>query len=270
MIIDFHTHAFADGLAERAMAKLAGNSGFPHALDGTVGALRASMRKAGIGRAVVCPIATRPHQFGGIREWARELRATAPELEVLLSVHPDDPLVLEHLEETAAEGFKGIKFHPYYQGFAVDGPRMFPIYEKIRDLNLLAVFHCGFDVAFPHDRVCDAAKMRRLSEDLPGFKLVATHFGGWSDWDEAERHIIGRPIWLDASMTSPFVSRDRLKRMALAHPAEYLLFGTDSPWTDESAELAIWKGLGMPEGWLERFFGGNAARLLDGAGQPRA
>ena len=264
MKIDFHTHAFEDALAERALAKLVGNSGLEPALDGTVGALRASMRQAGIGRAVVCPIATRPHHFGGIREWARRLRETAPELEMLLSVHPDDPDAARHLEETAAEGFKGVKFHPYYQDFAVDERRMYPIYEKIRELNLLAVFHCGYDIAFPHIPACTPAKIRRLADDLPGFKLVATHFGGWMDWDDAERHIIGQPIWLDTSMASPSLPPERLKRMALAHPADRLLFGTDSPWTGESGEIALWKSLGMDEAWLEGFFGGNAERLLAG------
>lgn len=270
MIIDFHTHAFADGLAERAIAKLRGNSGLDTALDGTVGDLRASMKNAGIARAVVCPIATRPHHFEGIREWARGLRQTAPELEVLLSIHPDDPDALAHLEETAAECFKGVKFHPYYQGFAVDEPRMYPIYEKLRELNLLSVFHCGFDIAFPRDRLCDASRIARLADDLPGFKLVATHFGGWNDWDEAECHLLGRPVWLDTSMTSPFVPRDRLRRMALAHPADRLLFGTDSPWTSEPEELSIWRSMGLPQPWLEGFLGGNASRLLSDSGSSPA
>jgi hypothetical protein len=270
MIIDFHTHAFADALAGRALAKLAGNSGLQPALDGTVGSLRASMRRAGIARAVLCPIATRPHHFDGIRDWARELRTSAPELETLVSVHPDDPAAARHLEEAAAEGFKGVKFHPYYQDFAVDEPRMYPIYEKIRDLGLLAVFHCGFDIAFPHTPLCNPAKIRRLADDLPGFKLVATHFGGWMDWDEAERHVIGRPIWLDTSMTSPSLPPERLRRMALSHPAEYLLFGTDSPWTDESAEIALWRSLDLPPDRLDAFLGGNASRLLASVGFPPA
>lgn len=267
-IIDFHTHAFADALAGRALAKLAANSGLGHALDGTVGALRASMRRAGIGRSVVCPIATRPHHYAGIRDWAREVRASAPDLEMLVSVHPDDPQAAAHLEEAAADGFKGVKFHPYYQGFSVDEPRMRPLYGKIRDLNLMVVVHCGFDIAYPHDRWCNPAKIAHLAEDFPGLKLVATHFGGWMDWEESARTLLGRPIWLDASMASPFLPPERVREMALAHPAEYLLFGTDSPWTDQSAEVAFWKSLDLGDGFLRGFFGGNAERLLASAGRP--
>jgi uncharacterized protein len=31
------------------------------------------------------------------------------------SLHPDDPLLFEHLQEVNDEGFKGVKMHPYYQ-----------------------------------------------------------------------------------------------------------------------------------------------------------
>lgn len=267
-VIDFHTHAFADALAGRALAKLAANSGLGHALDGTVGALRASMRRAGIDRAVVCPIATRPHHYAGIRDWARAVRASAPELEMLVSVHPDDPHAAEHLEEAAADGFKGVKFHPYYQGFSVDEPRMRLLYGTIRDLNLLVVFHCGFDIAYPRDPWCNPAKIARLADDFPGLKLVATHFGGWMAWEESARTLLGRPIWLDVSMAFPFLPPERVRGMALAHPAEYLLFGTDSPWTDQSAELARWRSLDLGEDFLRSLLGGNAARLLASAGRP--
>lgn len=118
------------------------------------------------------------------------------------------------LEETEAEGFKDGKFHPYYQDYVVDGRRMYPTYGKNRERNLMAVFHCGYDIAFPRTPACNPAKIRRRADDLPGFKLVATHFGGWMDCDEAERHIIGQPIWLDTSRTSPSLPPERLKRMA--------------------------------------------------------
>ena len=145
---------------------------------------------------------------------------------------------------------------------------MRPIYEKIRELSLLVVFHCGYDIAFPHDRWCNPAKIARLAEDFPGLKLVATHLGGWMEWEESARTLIGRPIWLDVSMASPFLAPERIREMVLAHPAEYLLFGTDSPWTDQSAEVAFWEGMGLDEDFLGGFFGGNAERLLASVGRP--
>ena len=48
MIIDFHTHTFPENLAGRAITKLAQSARALNYLDGTAGALRASMRAAGV------------------------------------------------------------------------------------------------------------------------------------------------------------------------------------------------------------------------------
>ena len=58
-VIDFHTHAFPDALADRAMGQLQARAGIRACLDGRVGSLLASMDRAGIDRSVVCCIATR-------------------------------------------------------------------------------------------------------------------------------------------------------------------------------------------------------------------
>jgi hypothetical protein len=126
MIIDFHTHAFEDNLAAKAIPFLENEGNIKAFTDGRASGLLASMDRAGVERSVVCPIATKPSHFDGIRRWAREVRATQPRLEMLLSIHPDDPDALAHADETAAEGFKGVKLHPYYQRFTIDDERMFP------------------------------------------------------------------------------------------------------------------------------------------------
>ena len=50
--------------------------------------------------------------------------------------------------------------------------------------------------------------------------------------------------------------------MILAHRPEYILFGTDSPWTDQAEEIEAFAGLGLPEELLEKIFYRNAKRLL--------
>ena len=50
--------------------------------------------------------------------------------------------------------------------------------------------------------------------------------------------------------------------MILAHPADRILFCTDSPWADQSEELARWRALDLPADRLAAALGGNAARLL--------
>lgn len=262
MIIDFHAHAFEDTLAAKAIPFLEKEGNVTAATDGRAASLIASMDRAGIARSVVCPIATKPSQFEGIRRWAREVRATRPRLEMLLSIHPDDPDALAHADETADEGFKGVKFHPYYQRFSIDEPRLFPLYRRLAERGLFAVFHTGFDIAYPPDRIANPLRVRHVIDALPGFKFVATHLGGWRDWEESCQYLIGQPVYLETSYCLHEMPAEKARAMILNHPADRILFGTDSPWADQSEELARWRALGLPEDCLAAALGGNAARLL--------
>lgn len=262
MIIDFHAHAFADDLAPRAISRLEQMARTSARLDGRISSLLASMDRAGIDRAVLCPIATKPTQFEGIRRWARAMQAAHPRLTFLLSIHPTDPEALDRIDQTAAEGFCGLKFHPYFQDFVLDDERLFPLYERIASRGLLAVFHTGFDMAHSLERRADPARVRRVADAFPSMKLIATHLGGWRDWTEARKWLIGRPIFLETSDSLAELPPAEARAMLMDHPADRILFGTDSPWADPSEELARWRALNLPEDRLAAALGLNAARLL--------
>ena len=262
MIVDFHTHAFEDALAAKAIPFLEQEGNIQAFTDGRAASLVASMDRAGIDRSVVCPIATKPTHFDGIRRWAREVRAAVPRLEMLLSIHPDDPEALAHVDQTADEDFQGLKFHPYYQRFVLDDERLFPLYERVAARGLIAVFHTGFDMAYPLDRVADPVRVRRVIDTFPTLKFVATHLGGWRDWDNSRKYLIGQPVYIETSYSLYELPPAEARAMILAHPADRILFGTDSPWADQSEELARWRALGLPEDRLAAALGGNAERLL--------
>ena len=65
-IIDFHTHAFPDELAERVIKMLEDEGGVKARLDGKISSLLGSMDKCGIEKSVICNIATKPAQFDSI------------------------------------------------------------------------------------------------------------------------------------------------------------------------------------------------------------
>ena len=262
MIIDFHTHAFEDALVGKAIPFLEKEGNVKAATDGRISGLLASMDRAGIDRSVVCPIATKPSHFDGIRRWARAVRAAQPRLDMLLSIHPDDPDALARADETADEGFKGLKFHPYYQHFTLDDERLFPLYERIAARGLFTVFHTGFDIAYPPERVCDPVRVRRVIDTFPTLKFVATHLGGWRDWENSRKYLIGQPVYIETSYSLYELPAAEARAMILAHPADRILFGTDSPWSDQAEELARWRALDLPEDRLAAALGGNAARLL--------
>ena len=228
-IIDFHAHAFPDQIAESAIPYLEEEGDVKANYDGRISSLLAIMDQEGVDKSVICSIATRPSHFESILTWSKQIRSDR--IIPFPSFHPEDPDALDHIEMIKAEGFKGIKMHPYYQNFFLDDEKMFPAYEKIAEQNLILVMHTGFDIAYPRIRRCDPMRIVTIMDRFPGLKMVTTHLGAWEQWDEVEDLLAGQPIYMDVSYTLDQINRDKARRIILKHPREYILFGTDSPWS---------------------------------------
>ena len=263
---DFHAHAFPDALARRAIGSLEESGGIRAYTDGTVRGLLAAMDRAGIGRSVLCSIATKPSQFADIMAWSEDIRSER--LIPLPSVHPRDPQLLTHVRQIRDQGFAGIKMHPYYQQFNLEDPDLFSLYEELATLDLMLVIHAGYDIAFPRERRADPARVLSVTMRFPELKLIVTHMGGWEDWDAVEEHLIGRPIYLESSFGADYLTPERMRRMVLAHPQGYILFGSDSPWTDQQKSLENVRLLQLPCDVLQGILCDNARRLLGGHCQP--
>lgn len=259
-IIDFHTHAFPDELAGRAMRMLEEEGGIKAHLDGKIASLLSSMDRVGIEKSIVCSIATKPAQFDSILEWSKQV-----ETERILpfpSFHPCDPEFRERVERIKQSGLKGIKFHPYYQQFDIDDDSLLPVYESIAEANLLLVVHTGFDFAFEKTRKADPVKIRRVLDKVPQLKMVTTHLGAWDDWAEVEKHLLGRRIYMEISFSLEYLDRAAARRFILGHPKGYVLFGTDSPWTDQGNTLELLQSLELGEEDERLILRENALALL--------
>jgi len=263
-IIDFHTHAFPDALAERAIQVLLeeGRKKYDvHAyLDGRVSSLLASMDKSNIEKSVICMIATKPSQFDPILKWSKQIMSDR--IIPFPSVHPDSPDGVEQVRRIKAEGFKGIKFHPYYQEFSIDEKRLFPIYRELQQNGLIVVMHTGFDLAFERVRRCDPDKILRVLNAFPDLKLVTTHLGSWEDWDEVEKHIMGKNIYMEISFSLDCMPKETARRIIINHPKDHILFGTDSPWADQGHAVSLLKGLELGQELETSILRENALRLL--------
>lgn len=260
MIIDFHTHAFPDSVAEKAIPSLEKEGEIRAHTAGTIPSLLASMDRAGIDRSIICSIATRPEQFEAILDWSRKIRSER--LIPLPSVHPDDPHCVERVHAVHKEGFIGIKMHPYYQEFSLTEKRMAPLYEALCDTGLLLVVHCGYDIAYPRIRYADPAGVLELHERFPTLRLISTHFGGWDLWDEVEEILIGQNIYMEISFALQYLKEEQALRMLNNHPPEYLLFGSDSPWADQKKCIAKLQSLALNKKLLAGILGENALRLI--------
>ncbi|MCX8027466.1 MAG: amidohydrolase family protein [Thermodesulfovibrionales bacterium] len=259
-IIDFHTHAFPDSLYIRAMSKLTEHATVKAYLDGSLTSLLKSMDTAGISKSVLCNIATRSGQFQSIISWCKEIQSQR--IIPLPSIHPADEQWDRRISEIANEGFKGIKLHPYYQDFVIDAKEMIPIYKRLAQEDLFLVMHTGFDIAFDRIRIADPIKVINLLNEVPDLKLITTHFGGWDDWEEVDKHIIGRKIYMEISFSLEILDNKVAESMIMRHPSEYILFGTDSPWTDQIQAVNKVKSLNIPDFIKEKITYKNALRLL--------
>lgn len=262
-IIDFHAHAFPDVVADSAMAKLRAEvPQVPCYLDGKIDSLLHSMDEAGVESSVLCCIATRPKQYESILSWCGQIRS--PRVIPFPSVHPADPRALDRIGEIAAEGFKGVKMHPYYQDYILDEPRLMPLYERMCREGLILVVHTGFDIAFERIDRGGPDRIVQVMEAFPELKLVTTHLGAWEQWDRVEEILIGRKIYMDISYSIDFLGTNKARDLIVRHPADFVLFGTDSPWDDQRRCVQIVGDMNLGTERESLLLGGNARRLLAG------
>ncbi len=263
MVIDFHAHAFPDELAPRAVGGI--NAGLAEAdravLDGTVGGLLASMDRAGIRRAVLWSVATKPTQAGPIIRWSRQV--AGERIIPFASVHPDAPDPAADVAEVAAAGLKGIKLHPMYQGFAADERRAWPIYGAAQEAGLILGFHAGGDLSFPlDDDRASPTRILRVHRAFPRLRIVAAHLGGWQMWDEVARTLAGTDVYLETSYTFCSATEEQIERVLERHAPERVLFGSDSPWRDQVEALERTRAAFPDPDLRALVLEGNAERLL--------
>lgn len=260
MVVDFHTHCFPDELAARAVPALAKDGGIEARLDGTVKDLKGSMRKAGVDKSVVLPIATKPSQTQKINDWSAEIQDE--DIIAFGTIHPNYEGWEAEIRRVKQLGLKGIKFHPDYQEFYVDEPRMMPVYDLIFELGLIIVFHAGLDIGLSPPYHCTPRRLLRLLRTFPGGKIVAAHMGGYSYWDEVEEVLVGEEIYFDTSYSLDWMAAGQAGRIIENHGYRKILFATDSPWTDQSEQIQKIKRLGLESTVEEAILGGNARNLL--------
>lgn len=280
MIIDFHAHTFPEQIAGRAVAKLSASAHIKNYSDGTLVGLKRSMKTAGIDYAVLLPVVTKPAQQEDINRLAIETNERFRETGILSfgGIHPDNDNYREIIKNLKAHGIRGIKLHPVFQGTYFDDIRYLRIMECACENGLIILTHAGFDASFPKADLVTPAHIRRAYEQVHPDKLVLAHMGGWWDWAAVEELLADCKVYLDTAFTlSPMrantgdnstshdhapLGREQFLRMVKTFGSDYILFGTDSPWSDLTESLKLVQESGLDPTELSAVLGENAARLL--------
>ncbi|NLB68278.1 MAG: amidohydrolase family protein [Lentisphaerae bacterium] len=261
MIVDFHTHCFPDQLAERVIPQLAECANSQAFLNGTISDLLKSMSESGVDYSVMLQIATKPSQNHTVNTWAIE--RDEPGIIAFGSVHVLGENWEEELERLAAEGIKGIKLHPEYQGVYVDDDVMLPLYEKISELGLYLAFHAGADIGIPPPVHSSPEHFHNVIDALPRDHTILAHMGGWKRWDEVEKFLVGSHLLFDSSFSYNFMPHEQMRRIIVDHGADKILMGSDSPWDSQEEAIKAIRSLELSEEEEEAVLGGNACRILN-------
>lgn len=262
MFYDAHAHAFVPKIAPKILEQLHGHYGIPPVGNGLIEDLLAREARAGIDKVVVMNAATRPNQVVPANNWALSLQKDYPDQVVPFgTLHPYMDDWESELDRLRQAGIKGLKFHPEFQDFWLNDPKMKDIMEAAWQ-DFIFMLHVG-DRPLPEDNQSCPFKVAELHRCFPGARIIAAHLGGYLHWSWALEALAGKPVYFDTSSSLEFIDEFTLKELFRRHPREYFLFGSDYPLFDPLADQQLLKSrLNLKELELEALMS-NAAALFE-------
>ena len=281
MIIDMHTHIFPEKISAAVIDKLSHVSRTPAFTNGTLRGLQRSMDIAGIDLSVILPVATNTSQVEKINDFAAKTNEKffGEGIFSLGSIHPDFTNYRTELSRVKNFGLKGIKIHPVYQDTNLDDIKFLHILDRAAELGLIVVTHAGLDIGYPGVVRCSPQMIKKVVDTVGDFKFVAAHMGGWKNWNDVLQLLGDTKIFIDTAFsTDKIIPRsdcvwheDDLQLLSAAQfmkfvevfGADRILFGTDSPWSDQNSSLKFIDDLPLADDDRKKILGLNAKRLLE-------
>lgn len=263
-MIDFHTHIFPDKLAGRAIEKLQKSSSSKACLGGTAKELKGSMKKAGIKKSVILPIAVRPNQSHTINLAAADNNKDDAFVS-FGSVHPYDDNWQQELQNIKKYGLPGIKLHPDFQQIDLNDEKMVQVMQCAARLGLCVTIHAGMDVSYPNLHRSTPQMLAEILPELKGSKIICAHTGGYMYTKSFTELLLGKEeIYIDTSFSIGHMKTAELTYIYKHMPKGRVLFGTDSPWDDQKRAVNDVRALKLGEKLENEIFLSNAESLLKG------
>ena len=186
------------------------------------------------------------------------------------SVDPHGRDAAAEVDRVADLGLKGMKFHPTMQEFDPADERFYPIYERMQERRLVALFHtgtCGIGAGTPGAggtkiRYSHPGFLDAVGADFPGVTWIAAHFG-WPWFPETLAYALHKSnVWIELSGWAPGYLPPEVKREAGRRLNERTLFGSDYPFIPLDRWFAEFEELGYDDEAKENILHRNAERLL--------
>lgn len=257
-IIDAHCHIFPEKIAEKAVESIGRYYGMKMRCKGTVRALLESGERIGVEKYVVLSSATRVEQVEPINNFIAEVSAQNDKLIGFGTLHPDIRDKDAAVDELLSLKLRGIKLHPEFQNFSISDPGVTEIFRAAEG-RLPLLIHLGDE----NKRTSSPDKLARVLDAFPNLVVIGAHLGGYSMWDEAMEHLMGRNLYLDTSSSLFKLESDKAADIIRRHGVEKVLFGTDFPMWGHEDELQRFDRLALTGEERELILGGNAMRLFN-------
>ena len=253
-MIDFHTHTPAWRTASWLGGAKFGVGDFIEFMDG-----------AGIDQAVVL---SHDGLFNSTPEANDDLAAFVDEFPDRLigfgSYDPRRPEALSEIKRSFSElHLRGLKLHPWLQGFSMHEGSLDPIMEVLGEHGGILLCHDGTP---PYST---AGQIAALARRFPSVPVVLGHGGLHDLWRESLAFTQDTEnLYICICGTPPYAAKQILDRS----PAHKVLFGTDAGLSDRASqdyaaarvlEILDW---GIVDDQRRAMLVDNPRRLLDGAG----
>ena len=257
-IIDAHAHIYPAKIAAKAVDAIGSFYNLAMNGVGTSDDLVASGARAGITHFLVHSAATVPEQVRPINDSIAGECAKRPGAFCGFgTLHPALEDLDGEIDHMIGLGLRGIKLHPDFQKFSVDAPELDRLYDAAAG-RLPILFHAGdrrYAYSNPH-------RIAKVAERHPDLKIVAAHFGGYSEWKEASRTLYGLPVMFDTSSSLFELAPEEAAGMIRSAGVEKFMFGSDYPMWNHLGELKRFLALPLTEEERKAILHDNAARFL--------
>lgn len=258
-LIDVHTHVYPPAIARKAAASIRDFYQLgTDEMDGTSQTLLQKGNEAGIDRFVILPVAVRSDRTRHINDFILEEIAAQPRFIGFGTIHAGMENVVDEAKYILKNKLKGIKMHPDTQGFAIDDPRLFPVYEEIGG-QLPVLFHMG-DVRYDYSH---PIKLRKVLDLFPKLQVIAAHFGGYGMYETAYECLRDKDCIFDVSSSMMFMEKGVAEKYINMYGAERMAFGTDYPLWDPVKETKRFLELNLTDEQFEQIGHKTIERFLN-------
>lgn len=264
MIIANHAHIFQKEVRE----------------DGTVEALERFLDECGIDKAVCfAPFESYFNSNGeSPSRWMYEQIKNNDRFMAFGTIDFTKENLKEQAEEIYQMGLAGIKMHPAFQKFKVDGDRACEVYEVAEKRGLPISFHTG--IHWHRISSYNTLLYDEVVHKFPEIKICMEHVGGYHFFNEAVAVMCNNPGKVYAGLTSVFhhdthkywyLGKEKVKELIWQTGIDTCVFGLDFPYTKSEQIIDAMQQLrecisemNLGDEALEKAFGKNLVHMIGG------